>query len=67
MYPIQLKLGMLDHMNSTFRNTFFGLSVDVPLKNPTERNAYWETSLEIVKKNKQPPGGVLENFAKFIE
>ena len=32
MYRIKLKLGMLDHMNNTFRNTVFKISVDVPLK-----------------------------------
>ena len=31
MYPINLKLGMLDHMNNTFRDTVFSISVDVPL------------------------------------
>ena len=31
VYPIKLKIGMLDHMNNTFRNTVFQISVDVPL------------------------------------
>ena len=31
VYPIKLKLGMLDHMNNTFRDTVFSISVDVPL------------------------------------
>ena len=31
VHPIKLKLGMLDHMNNTFRNTFVRLSVDVTL------------------------------------
>ena len=31
VYPINLKLGMLDHMNNTFRDTVFSISVDVPL------------------------------------
>ena len=31
VYPIKLKLGMLDHKNNTFRNTVFEISVDVPL------------------------------------
>ena len=31
VYPIKLKIGMLDHMNNTFRNTVSHISVDVPL------------------------------------
>ena len=31
VYPIKLKLGMLDHMNNTFRDTVFSISFDVPL------------------------------------
>ena len=31
-YPIKLKNGILDHMNSTFRNTVSQISVDVPLR-----------------------------------
>ena len=56
---------MLDQMNNAFRKTFFRLSDDVPLKNPTEKkcimgNLSWKS-----EENKQSPGGVLENFAKF--
>ena len=29
---MKLKIGMLDHMNNTFRNTVFQIPVDVPLK-----------------------------------
>ena len=32
MYPMKLKIGMLDHMNNTFQNIVFQISVDVPLK-----------------------------------
>ena len=32
VYPIKLKIGMLDHMNNTFENTVIQISVDVPLK-----------------------------------
>ena len=28
---MKLKIGMLDHMNNSFRNTVFQISVDVPL------------------------------------
>ena len=31
VYPTKLKIGMLDHMNNTFRNTVFQISVDVSL------------------------------------
>ena len=31
VYPIKLKIGMLYHMNNTFRNTVFYIYVDVPL------------------------------------
>ena len=30
MYPIKLKIGILDHMNNTFRNTVVQMSIDVP-------------------------------------
>ena len=36
VYPIKLKPGMLDHKNSTFRNTVFQTSADVPLSNETK-------------------------------
>ena len=32
VYPMKLNIGMLDHMSNTFQNTFFKISVDVPLK-----------------------------------
>ena len=32
VYCIKLKLGTLDHINNTFRNTVFKISVHVPLK-----------------------------------
>ena len=31
MYPIKLKLDMIDHMNNTFRRTVFQISADVLL------------------------------------
>ena len=31
MYPIKLKLDMIDHMNNTFRRTVFQISVDLLL------------------------------------
>ena len=31
MYPIKLKIGMLDHTSNTSQNTVFQISVDVPL------------------------------------
>ena len=42
VYPIKLKLGMLDHMNNTFRNTAFQISVDVPLKSLYRERSYCE-------------------------
>ena len=31
MYPIKLKLDMIDHMNNTFRRTVFQISADLLL------------------------------------
>ena len=49
MYPVKLKLGMLDNMNNTFRNTVFEISVDVPLtyKTTMHINAFLPTDTAI--------------------
>ena len=48
-YPVKLKLGMLDNMNNTFRNTVFEISVDVPLtyKTTMHINAFLPTDTAI--------------------
>ena len=49
MYPVKLKLGMLDNMNNTFQNTVFEISVDVPLtyKTTMHINAFLPTDTAI--------------------
>ena len=55
MYPIKLKVGMLDLMSNTFRNTIFEISVDLPLRNAVNKKEIPENEnsdkvIDIVRK-----------------
>ena len=55
MYPIKLKVGMLDRMSNTFRNTIFEISVDLPLRNAVNKKEIPENEnsdkvIDIVRK-----------------